>query len=142
MTKLLQFSVVLVLLLIGAPARAQEADVSPVGWQAVITGQIMAFRNHDAPAALHFAGAGFQQRFDDPSAFVLAILASGYAPIVESRSHSFGSYRMLTPDQVLQEVRFVDSKQGLYQAIYQVMRETAGWRIQGVQLVKTPGIGV
>ena len=127
MIKLLRFGVlVLSLLMVAAPARAQEAEVSPVGWQAVVAGQILAFRSHDAEGALHLAGASFHQAFADPNAFVVAILASGYAPIVESRSHSFGAYKLVAPDMVLQVVKFVDAKQGLYEALYQLQERTRG----------------
>lgn len=146
MIKLLRSGVVvlsfMLAALVAAPVQAQEAEVSPVGWQAVVAGQILAFRSHDAEGALHLAGASFHQAFADPNAFVLAILASGYAPIVESRSHSFGDYKLVAPDLVLQVVKFVDAKQGLYEALYQLRREPEGWRIQGVQLTRTPGIGV
>jgi len=59
-----------------------------------------------------------------------------------SRSHSFGEFKVLSPDAVLQEVLLVDSDQKLYRAIYQLGREADGWRVQGVQMTKQEGIGV
>ena len=119
-------------------ARAQEATP----WQEVITGQVQAFRDHDAPAALSFAGQGFQTRFKSPEEFFVVIMGSGYGPIMESRSHSFGSFQMIDAKTVAQQVRFSGADQRLYEAIYVLVEETAGWRVQGVQLAKTGAVGI
>jgi hypothetical protein len=133
------------------PAAAQQepvqpevpAEVSVVPWQDVITSQIQAFRDHDAPAAFSYAGAGFQTSFPSAEAFFAAIVTSGYAPIMESTTHSFGRYELLGEEQgVVQEVRFIGKDQDYYDAVYQLTEEAAGWRVQGVQLVKRPGIAI
>jgi hypothetical protein len=142
MTKLSWFGVVMGLLLMVAPVAAQETITGPDDWQATITGQVEAFRLHDAPGALSFAGQSFKEGFADPQVFLQAIVDWGYAPIVDSRSHSFGAYRLIGPDMVLQSVTFVGPDQSLYEAIYQLNLEDAGWRVGGVELIKTPGVGV
>ncbi|RYE08502.1 MAG: DUF4864 domain-containing protein [Hyphomicrobiales bacterium] len=139
MTKLSLFSIVLSFLMLIAPVKAQEA---PAPWQDVITGQVEAFRLHDSPAALSFAGASFKENFADPEQFYLAIANWGYAPILESRSHSFGSYQLVEAGVVLQRVTFTGKDQALYEAIYQLNLEADGWRVGGVQLIRTPGVGV
>jgi hypothetical protein len=141
MTKLSWFGVIFSLFLLVAPAQAQD-DPMAMEWQAVVTGQVEAFRHHDAPVALSFAATSFHDNFPDPDQFFQAIAAWGYGPIMESRSHSFGRYELVKPEIVLQVVKFVGPDQGLYEAIYQLNKETDGWRIGGVQLVKTPGVGV
>jgi hypothetical protein len=131
------------LVLWAMPAAAQDDGAADAAqWQAAITGQVEAFRKGDAPGALSFAGAEFKQGFADPRAFVMAIISWGYEPIVTSRSHSFGPYKMTTPDEVMQDVKFVGADQLLYEAIYQLEHEPDGWRIHGVQMVKTKGVGV
>ena len=70
-----------------------------------------AFRDHDAPAALSFAGEEFHKTFPDPEDFFIAIISSGYSPIMESQSHTFGPYQMVAPDQVLQEVKLTGNDQ-------------------------------
>src|SRR5882724_10245432 len=94
MTKLSLVGVLLPLMLLAAPVRADDvktpADPSPVEWQATIAGQILAFRTHDAPGALSFASAVFHQTYSDPRDFFIAIITSGYEPIMESTSQSFG----------------------------------------------------
>ena len=42
-----------------APVLAQE-ETAPAPWQEVISAQVQAFRDHDAPAAFSYAGASFQ----------------------------------------------------------------------------------
>ena len=144
MSKLLIVLRVLMFSLLAALTSGVRAqDTAPVAdaWQSVISAQITAFRTHDAKAALSYAAAPFQN-FDDPEAFYSMIIAGGYAPIASSRSHSFGKFKMVADGQVLQEVFIVDSDQRLYEAIYALGKEEAGWRVQGVQMVKQEGIGV
>jgi hypothetical protein len=147
MSKLLVVFQLVVAAAIGAmlmttPLRAEDAAPVPDEWQAVITGQIQAFRDHDPDAALSYAASGFKSTFSDSKVFFVTIMSGGYAPIMTSRSHSFGEFKVLGPDAVLQEVLLVDSDQKLYRAIYQLGREADGWRVQGVQMMKQEGIGV
>ena len=128
--------------LLAVPARAEDAAVGAEAWQGVITSQIEAFRHKDAPGAFQYASAAFQTSFPSAEAFFVAIVASGYAPIMESRSHSFGEYQKLGETSVLQEVKFVGNDQSLYEAFYQLTEESAGWRVQGVQLLKQPRLGI
>lgn len=123
------------------PATAQD---DPTPWQATITGQIEAFRAQDGEAALALAGEGFRTQFaGQPAAFYAAILASGYAPIVQSRSHSFGKSRQLSDSVVAQVVRLVGPDQSLYEAIYQLENEAdLGWRVLGVVLRKDAGVAI
>jgi hypothetical protein len=128
-----------VVLLAGAGLAAAQEDAP---WQATVTGQIEAFRAHDAAGAFGYASAPFHRSFPTAEAFFLAIIGSGYGPIMESRSHSFGEYQVLADDSVLQEVELVGTDQSLYGAIYQLGEEADGWRVMGVQLTKQPGMGI
>ena len=119
---------------------ARAEDAAP--WQDVITSQVQAFRDHDAPAALSFAGQGFQTRFKSAEEFFVTIMGSGYAPIMQSRSHSFGPFQKIDDKTVAQQVRFSGADQRLYEAIYVLVEEEAGWRVQGVQLAKTAAVGI
>ena len=140
MTKLSWLGVLLGFLLLVAPSQAQD-DIMAAEWQAVITGQVEAFRVHDAPAALSFAATSFKQNFPDPAAFEQAIRDWGYGAIMDSRTHSFGPYQQVNEGIVLQAVRFTGPDQVLYEAIYQLNKEPEGWRVGGVQLMKTAGMG-
>ena len=133
-------ALVLMIMALVTPAMAQD-DATP--WQATVTAQIEAFRASDGGAALDMAGKAFKTQFQDPDLFVAAIAASGYGPIVTSRSHSFGTFDKVSESQVLQVVRFVGPDQTLYEAVYQLSDEPdVGWRVQGVALRKEAGIGV
>lgn len=136
--------VVLVLALTGvAFVSAAQAQTEESAWQAVVSGQIEAFRAGDGEAALGFAGGGFHRQFSDPDAFLAAIVASGYGPIVESRSHSFGPFTRVNERLVMQVVRLVGPDQSLYEALYQLGDEPdAGWRVLSVILRNAPGVGV
>ena len=126
------------------PTAAQDAAPQAVTvepWQAVITSQIEAFRTRNATAAFAYAAGAFHTAFPSAEAFFSAIIGSGYAPIMESRSHSFGPYQQVNENVVLQAVRFIGPDSVLYDAIYQLNREPDGWRVGGVQLVKTTGMG-
>jgi uncharacterized protein DUF4864 len=136
-------SVLVPIAFLASPAFAQQAaEPSPVEWQAVIAGQILAFRTHDAPGALSFAAAAFHQAYPDPNDFFIAIVSSGYSPIMESSRQQFGPYKLVAPDQVLQDVKLTGNDQSIYEAIYMLAKEKDGWRVNGVRLVKTSAVGV
>ncbi|WP_240229938.1 DUF4864 domain-containing protein [Devosia lacusdianchii] len=135
------FLVLTMLLALVFPAAAQN-DEAP--WQATVTGQIEAFRAKDGAAALTFAGEGFRTQFEgQPDAFYAAVVATGYQPIVDSRSHSFGEFNRINDGAVMQVVRLVGPDQGLYEALYQLVDEPEqGWRIIAVALRKEAGVGI
>ncbi|GGF13915.1 hypothetical protein GCM10011321_02320 [Youhaiella tibetensis] len=124
------------------PAMAADDGKPEAAWQAVITGQIEAFRAGDGDTALSLAGAGFQARFKDPAAFVAAIEASGYDAIVRSVSHSFGEFEQVDETHVVQIVRIVGPDQLIYEALYQLENEDGGWRVQGVALRRRQGVAI
>ena len=125
---------VLLSVLMLAPVVAQDAETA---WRETVTGQIVALRGGDGETALSFAGAAFRANYQaDPQRFVDDITRSGYGPIGQSRSHSFGAYRELAPGAVLQVVEFIDKDGRVWEAIYQLVDERdEGWRIQGVALL-------
>jgi len=131
----------MVMVMLTLPSAAQD-DAAP--WQATVTGQIEALRAVDGAAALALAGAGFRAQFDgQPEEFYVAILASGYAPVAQSRSHSFGTFSRLSDTAVVQVVLLVGPDQGLYEAVYRLEDEAGvGWRVVGVVLRKQDGIGI
>lgn len=131
------------LVLCGVPARAEDFTATAVApWQEVISRQIQAFRDHDAPVAFSQAGIAFQATFPNAETFFIAIIQSGYAPIMESSSHSFGAFRQLGKAGVMQRVRFIGNDQTLYDAVYQLTEEAGQWRVQGVHLMQPSGVAI
>lgn len=128
-------------LVLAVPMLAQEPDT---GWRQSVTGQIEALRSGDGETALSFAGAAFRANYQaNPERFALDIARSGYGPISTSRSHSFGAFRELAPGVVVQEVEFIDADGRVWEAVYQLADERdEGWRVQGVVLRSTSGLGI
>jgi hypothetical protein len=124
-----------------APLNAQE-KADEAAWQEVVDAQIQAFRDHDAPTAFNYASSAFKVSFQNAEVFFEAIMGAGYAPIVDSDSHTFGAYRVVGELGVLQQVKFIGNDQQFYEAIYQLTEEDAGWRVQGVQLFRQEGVAV
>lgn len=126
-----------------SPAWAQDVEAE-LAWRETVTGQIEALRDDDGVRALSYAGAVFRANYQaNPQQFAQDVARSGYGPIGESRSHSFGDFRELAPGVVLQAVEFVDAKGRVWEAVYQLADERdEGWRVQGVMLRSTPGLGI
>lgn len=121
----------------------ERTDAGPdAPWQAIISSQIEAFRVQDGPGALSFASAGFRAQFSDAQLFYDSILAAGYGPILESRSHSFGEFRRISADIAVQIVLIVGPDQDLYEAIYEMRNEAGGWRVFGVALWREEGFAI
>lgn len=135
-------SMVLLPVMMLVPARAEDPAPVPEAWQAAITAQIVAFRQHDAEAAFVYAAAPFHEGALTAEQFFDAIVGSGYAPIMTSKSHSFGPYKVLDDGSVGQVVHFVDADQKLYDAVYALSLEGSEWRVDGVQMMKVEGMGV
>ncbi len=136
-------SLIIVAMAAATPLRAEEAGATGAApWQDVITSQIQAFRDHDAPAAFSYAGVAFQASFPNAETFFIAIIQSGYSPIMESRSHSFGAFRLVDDTGVTQHVKLVGKDLQLYEAVYRLTREPGGWRVQGVQLMQPNGVAI
>ena len=135
---------VLALLLMLTIVMGSTAQDNSTPWQDSITGQIEALRAGDGAGALSFAGTAFRQQFEaQPEAFYAAVIATGYEPIAQSRSHSFGTSTREGETVVLQAVKFVGADQSLYEALYQMGNEPdVGWRVLGVVLKKMAGIGI
>jgi hypothetical protein len=144
-----RFGLAMALTMLVSPGFAQSVPppvpevAAPVAaeWQGVIHSQAQAFREYDAAGALSYAVESFKKIYPNPEAFFVAIIGAGYAPIMNSRSESFGDYQVVSPEIVFQDVKFVGKDQGLYDAVYQLHKEAEGWRVQAVQLSKLPDVG-
>lgn len=128
----------LVIVLGLAAAGAQDPpgadDAAHALWQAAVTGQIEAFRTGDDALALFFAGAAFKRALPNPQRFVRVIRRSGYGPIIDSVSHSFGAFEVVSADEVMQLVRIIGPDHRIYDALYRLGREAGGWKVHGVTL--------
>jgi hypothetical protein len=128
--------------ILAAFGSAEAGESVGLPWQDIITGQIQAFRDHDATVAFGYAGAKFQATFPSAQVFFDAIVGAGYRPIMESRSHSFGTFQKSGKAAVVQEVRLTGNDQALYTAIFVLEEEPGGWRIEAVLLERSQGVAV
>ncbi len=134
-------AILLVLLLsLILPAEADEpANMSAAdraGIQAVITGQIDAFRHDDADAAFAAAAPNIQSRFGTPERF-LGIVRKLYQPVYRPRVFAFGDL-VTEDDEVIQKVEVI-GPDGVHQtALYSMVKQPDGtWHIAGCTLLKT-----
>jgi hypothetical protein len=132
----------LMVLLAVAPVQAAETATPEAAWQASITSQIEAFRAGDGETALLYAGHAFKQEFGDAETFLWAIAQMGYEPLLHSRSHSFGAFEQFDETHAMQIVNIVGPDQLLYEALYQMMMEKEGWRVEAVTLKQSEGLAI
>lgn len=122
---------------------AQEAQVSAAdraAIEAVIAGQIEAFRRDDEPAAFAFASPGIQAMFGSPERF-MDVVRGQYAPVHRPRQVEFA--QVGTKDgEVVQAVEVVGPDGGAHRALYTMERGPDGrWRIAGCTLVRSQRLG-
>jgi hypothetical protein len=122
---------VLGLLLAGAPVHAGEAEVKAA--QAVIDGQIAAFRAGDNVSAYGFASPGIKRIFPTLESFMGMV--GGYQPVYRPKSYAFGKAEELGNGRILQRVMVVGPDGKDYEAVYILERQPDGtFRISGVSL--------
>jgi hypothetical protein len=134
-------AVALVLLLaVGRVALAEQpADMSAAdraGIQAVIQGQIEAFRHDDADAAFAAAAPNIQMRFGTSERF-LGIVRQLYQPVYRPQRFAFGE--LVTEEgELIQKVEVVGPDGAHETALYSMVRLPDGtWHIAGCTLLKS-----
>ncbi len=126
------------LLMFGAAStftlNAQANDIA--GAQAVIDGQIKAFRAGENVEAFSYAAPNLQVMFRNHQNFI-AMVKRGYGAIYEAQSWTFGRNRM-EDGTLYQEMLITGPKGRGWGALYSLRQEADGtWRIHGVQLDKS-----
>jgi len=129
--------VVVATLAVGAPASAQPAaDAKAV--TEPITKQLEAFRRDDYDTAYTFASAGVRQAFDRQG--FEQMVKGGYPEIAHSVS-AFVSRTSGGPDgHVFVHVKIQGDNGNSIEALYDMVRESDGWRINGVVTKPDPGV--
>jgi hypothetical protein len=137
--RLIAILLVLLVSLASTASAEQPADVSPAdsaGIQAVITGQIEAFRHDDADAAFAAAAPNIRSRFGTPERF-LGVVRDLYQPVYRPRVFAFGEL-VTEDDELVQKVEVV-GPDGVHQtALYSMVKQPDGtWHIAGCTLLKS-----
>jgi ketosteroid isomerase-like protein len=127
---------VLSVLAVAAPSRAQGTDIAAADRAAIATvieRQMAAFAKDDAATAFSFASPAIQHQFGSPDTF-LQMVENGYPAVYRPRSVSFREARR-AEDRVIQEVDIIGPDGNGVRAFYVMAREADGsWRIDGVSL--------
>jgi phosphoglycolate phosphatase-like HAD superfamily hydrolase len=123
---------VLVALLLGlAPAAAaaqSEADVKDAG--GIVMQQLEAFRRDDFETAFGFASTEIHQLFD--RARFEQMVRTGYPEIARSASAVIEGVERADGSRLYLFVRVRGANGRVVEAIYELLREAGGWRINGV----------
>ena len=123
-------------LLAGAPLRAEEPADSI---KSVITSQLSAFQANDLDAAFAHASPTIQTKFRNPEIFG-QMVATGYPMIWRPAGYEMLDLRQTEMGPV-QMVLFQDAQGRFYEAAYEMRLIDGVWRIDGVYLRQSPGVG-
>ncbi len=122
----------------GEAAGLPAADRAAI--EAVIAGQIEAFRRDDEPAAFAFASPGIRAMFGAPGRF-MEVVRGQYAPVYRPQEVEFAEVAM-EGGEVVQAVELVGPDGGAHRALYTMESGPNGeWRIAGCTLVRSRRLG-
>ena len=136
MSRFLVSALLLVFLL--APAQAESADES--AFQAVISGQLEAFKKDDGQAAYSFAAPIVKGIFPSAEIF-MGMVKRGYEPIYKNTKYVFGDLATDSLGRPAQHVIITATNGKRYEAVYAMQQQPDGsWKIAGVQMVEIPSV--
>lgn len=108
-----------------------------VGIEAVIIGQIEAFKRDDRAAAFAFAAPSIQAQFKTPNSF-MRMVAAAYPQVVRPQRIDFLDM-IEEKGQVLQKVLLIDQDGNDALAAYTLIMIDGAWRITGCFVAEAPG---
>lgn len=124
---------------LGSAGLAGEGLPRDPGIEAVISGQMEAFRADDMGLAFSFASPGIQGMFGSAERFG-AMVRQGY-PMV----HRPGELRFLElreeGGRLRQKIMLRDADGALHLLEYSMIEVGGGWQIDGVELLQAGGVG-
>ena len=131
----------LLLVFLLAPANSQTLTPQvQTAFEAVISGQMEAFKKDDGKTAFSFAAPFVQGIFQNPETF-MSMVKKGYAPIYKNSKYSFGPMVNDSTGRPIQHVMITATDGKRYEAIYVMQQQADGsWKIAGVQMVEVPSV--
>ena len=121
-----------------APVRAESADQK--AFEAVISGQLEAFKKDDGQAAYSFAAPIVKGIFPNAETF-MGMVKRGYEPIYKNSKYVFGDLKTDTLGRPAQHVIITASDGKRYEAVYAMQQQPDGsWKIAGVQMLEIPSV--
>lgn len=124
---------------IAIPARAQSATDATEAADSILQ-QLEAFRRDDYDGAYVFASAEIRQLFD--RAAFEQMVRSGYPEIARSASASVARVDVAQDGHVHIRMKVKGTNGNNVEALYDMVREGAGWRVNGVVTRPDPGLSV
>ncbi|MEO3432080.1 DUF4864 domain-containing protein [Inquilinus sp. CAU 1745] len=129
------------ILLIAAPARAQDMSSDQAAVRTVIESQIAAFRADDGPLAFSYASPMIRRIFRTPENF-MNMVRTGYPPVYRPRSVDFLDFSSESGVPT-QRVLFVGPDGATALARYYMQKQPDGsWKINGVEITLGGGQSV
>lgn len=125
-------AVVLAIGMVSAVA-AQDTDI-----EGVIGSQIEAFQADDFVGAFEFAHPSIRNIFRTPENFG-RMVTQGYPMVWRPAEVTYLELRDVGGD-LWQKVQIVDSDGAVHLLDYRMSQTPEGWKINGVQLLETPGV--
>jgi hypothetical protein len=118
------------------------ADVLPAepAIEGTIQGQIEAFQADDFEGAFSFASRNIQTIFQSPDVFG-SMVKNGYPMVWRPGELRFLELRDISGN-LWQKVLIRDADGVVHLLDYQMVQTPEGWRINGVQLLRAPDVGV
>lgn len=124
-------------LLAAPPVALGQGDQSVAAASDPILQQLAAFRRDDYDAAYEFASSQIRDRFDR-TAFE-RMVKSGYPEIARSTFAAVAEARLVTKDHAIVRVKIQGANGKGIEALYDMVLEDRGWRIDGVVARPDPG---
>ena len=124
---------------LGAETNAAEVLPPEPGIETTIQSQIDAFLADDFPKAFTFASPNIRMLFGSPERFG-AMVRQGYPMVWRPGEVRFLELRDID-GALWQKVLIRDQSGRLHILDYQMVETGDGWRINGVQLLRPPGVG-
>ncbi|KPP85946.1 MAG: hypothetical protein HLUCCO07_03895 [Rhodobacteraceae bacterium HLUCCO07] len=130
-----------ILIVVGMSARDANADEARnMAVENVITRQIEAFRADDVERAFEFASPTIQRIFRNPQVFG-HMVQHGYPMVWRAGDVEFLELRMVD-GQLKQKVGIRDTTGDTHLLDYHMIKQDGTWKINGVELLKLPGMAV
>lgn len=126
---------VLAVVLWGAVAAASERGIG-----SVIGAQMEAFRTGDVAQAFTYASPSLQQLFGTPNRFG-EMVRNGYPEVWQPGDVRLGERREIA-GRLWQKVLVEDSAGRIHLFDYQMIEHEGAWRINAVQRLRLPDVGV
>jgi hypothetical protein len=128
-------------LMLAAPAAiAQEALAPNPDIEATIANQFDAFRAEDVEDAWRYASPNIQRLFRTPQNFG-RMVQQGYPMVWDPGRVAFIDLQRLG-SVIVQRVEVVDRAGRVHVLGYAMIETESGWRINGVQILEAPQLGV